>query len=44
MSAELKARLVIDLSMRLVFVLRERSVLVMYGMTISALEGTGTER
>jgi hypothetical protein len=44
MSAEPKARLVIDLSTSLVYVSHERSVLVVYGMIIPALEGTGTER
>jgi hypothetical protein len=43
-AAEPKARLVVDLSTSLVYVSHEGSVLVVYGMIISALEGTRTER
>ena len=44
MSAEPKESLVIDLSTGSVHVSHDRSVLAVYGMIISALEGTGTER
>jgi hypothetical protein len=43
MSTELKVSLVIDLATSSVYVSHERSVLAVYGMIISALEGTGTE-